>query len=253
MEDAVTPLNIAPGRVQLAAGYINGRYAWRPADWARFPNAVHVEISVLAADARGHVLDVESGDATPAEAVRWVQARRASGADPSVYCNVAAWPAVKAAFQGAGVAEPHYWIAHYDGDPTIPAGAVAKQYLGDVAPGIDISSVADYWPGVDPEADMAFTGDDFVHFMWGNVFDGPTPGGRNYAQFIKDMDAKLTALGASNAALTAAVAKLSTDPAITLDAVKQIVDEAVAQHIQITGTVQVGPVPTPPAVATGGA
>ena len=43
-------------------------------------------------------------------------------------------------------------LAHYDGDPAIPAGAVAKQYRGDVAPGYDVSSVADFWPGVDSPA-----------------------------------------------------------------------------------------------------
>jgi hypothetical protein len=76
--------------------------------------------------------------------------RRAAGADPTIYCNASTWPAVRAAFAAANVAEPHYWIAKYDGDPTIPAGAVAKQYRGDVAPGYDVSSVVDYWPGVDP-------------------------------------------------------------------------------------------------------
>ena len=150
MNDAVTPSNIDPSKVQLVAGYLNGIYAWSAADWARFPNAVHVGISVRASYTQGHVLDVENGDATPAESVGWVQARRAAGADPTVYCNGSTWPLVRAAFQSAGVAEPHYWIAEYDGDPTLPAGVVAKQYLGDVAPGIDISSVADYWPGVDP-------------------------------------------------------------------------------------------------------
>jgi len=150
MHDAVTPSNIDPRAVQLVAGYLNGRYAWSAADWARFPDAVHVGISVRAYWTVGHVLDVETGDATPAEAPAWVQARRVAGADPTVYCNSSTWPAVRAAFAAAHVAEPHYWIARYDGDPTIPDGAVAKQYRGNVAPGIDVSAVRDFWPGVDP-------------------------------------------------------------------------------------------------------
>jgi hypothetical protein len=64
-----------------------------------------------------------------------------------------------------------------------------------------------------PEAEMPFSSDDFAHLMWGNVFD--SSGNRNYAQFIKDMDAKLTALGSSLDAVT----KLITDnPAHPVDA-----------------------------------
>jgi hypothetical protein len=149
MYDAVTPRNI-PANAQMVAGYVNGTYAWSAADWARFPNAVKVQISVRAAWTVGHVLDVEPGDSTPAEAVGWVQARRAHGADPSVYCNYSTWASVRAAFQAAKVAEPHYWIARYNGVQEVYPGSVAKQHSGDVPPGIDISSVADYWPGVDP-------------------------------------------------------------------------------------------------------
>jgi hypothetical protein len=151
MIDAVTPANI-PADAQVVGGYLNGPYAWSPADWARFPHAVHVGISVRASFTQGHVLDVEIGDATPAESVGWVLARRAAGADPSVYCNASTWPLVQAAFHARGVAEPHYWIAKYDGIASLPAGAVAKQHSGDVPPGIDISVVADYWPGVDAPA-----------------------------------------------------------------------------------------------------
>lgn len=160
MQDAVTPSNIDPAAVQLVAGYLNGRYAWSAADWARFPAEIHVGISVRADYLGGHVLDVEPGDATPAQAVGWVLARRSAGADPTVYCNASTWPSVRSAFRAAGVPEPHYWIAKYDGDPTIPAGAVAKQYRGDVAPGIDVSSVADYWPGVDPAPIPTTAGED---------------------------------------------------------------------------------------------
>jgi hypothetical protein len=159
MYDAVTPGNI-PASAQLVAGYLNGPYAWSANDWARFPNAVHVGISVRGNFYDGHVLDVEVGDATPAEAVPWVQRRRQAGTDPSVYCNASTWPSVRQAFQQAGVAEPHYWIAKYDNDPTLPAGAVAKQHTNTAA--WDLSSVADYWPGVDripvPKSD-----DDVIH------------------------------------------------------------------------------------------
>jgi hypothetical protein len=155
MYDAVTPANI-PGDAQLVAGYLTGPYAWKPADWARFPNIPHVGIATQAIYSVGQVLDVETGDATPAQAPGWVQKRRAAGVDPTCYCNSSTWPSVRAAFQAAGVPEPHYWIAKYDQNPALPAGAVAKQHTNTA--GWDLSSVADYWPGVDPapEDNMTF-------------------------------------------------------------------------------------------------
>jgi hypothetical protein len=146
MYDAVTVNNIPPGAT-MVAGYVDGIYANMPAMAARFPNAVHVPIAVRASTNDGLVLDVEQGDATPAQSVGWVVMRRAAGVDPSVYCNTSTWPAVKAAFATAGVTPPHYWVAQYDGTPAIPAGAVAKQY-SDVGP-YDLSAVADVWPGID--------------------------------------------------------------------------------------------------------
>lgn len=152
MYDAVSPSGLPKG-APLYAGYVDGMYANVAQIKALFPNAIVVGIAVSSHTNDGEVLDVENYDATPTEAPGWVQMRRAAGVDPSVYCNSSTWPAVIAAFAAAGVAAPHYWIAQYDGDPTIPAGAVAKQFndLG----GYDISSVADVWPGIDPqETDM---------------------------------------------------------------------------------------------------
>jgi len=147
MYDAVTPGNV-PANAQMVAGYVDGRYAWHANDWARFPNAVKVRIAVFSSTNDGHVLDIEPGCSTPASAPGWVQRRRAAGVDPSVYCNTSTWPTVRAAFAAAGVAQPHYWIAAYPGNgPNLYPGSVAHQYAN---PGpVDISVVADYWPGVD--------------------------------------------------------------------------------------------------------
>ncbi|MFG1646951.1 hypothetical protein ACGFMK_42300 [Amycolatopsis sp. NPDC049252] len=152
MYDAVTATHI-PGTAAMVAGYIDKirLEPWTAADWARFPDAVKVEIVKKPTTNAGHVLDVEPGDARADQAPGWVRMRRTAGADPTIYCNASTWPSVRDAFHSAGVAEPHYWIARFDGDPTIPAGAVAKQYRGDVAPGYDISSVAGHWPGVDAD------------------------------------------------------------------------------------------------------
>ena len=154
MYDAVTARNI-PADAGMVAGYIDKikLEPWSAADWARFPRAVKVTIVKKASTNDGDVLDVEPGDANPAQAPGWVKMRRAAGADPTVYMNYSTWPTVQAEFVRQGVAHPHYWVAKYDGVATFPTlngiTAVAKQYRGDVPPGIDINCVADYWPGVD--------------------------------------------------------------------------------------------------------
>jgi len=143
-----------PTSAQLVGGYVDGLYAWSADDWARFPNSVKVRIAVFADTNDGEVLDCEPGNCTPAESVDWVLMRRRAGVDPTVYCNQmdpdTGWPAVRAAFAARNVAEPRYWVAHYDGAETIPPGAVAKQHTNDEQAGWDLSAVADYWPGIDP-------------------------------------------------------------------------------------------------------
>lgn len=147
MYDAVSPANI-PAGASLVAGYADGLYANIPEMRARFPHATVVSIAVRWTT-RAQVLDVETGDATPAQAVDWCRQTMADKPNPelTVYCNTSTWPSVRQAFQGAGVTEPQYWVAAYDNDPAIPAGAVAKQWKN--TPGYDVSSVAAFWPGVD--------------------------------------------------------------------------------------------------------
>lgn len=148
MYDAVTPANI-PLDAQMVAGYVDGRYAWKPADWARFPSAVHVRIAAFPQTNDGTVLDIERGDATPEQGPGWVLMRRAAGVDPSVYCSLGDWASVRAAFDAANVAQPHYWIAAYPGiGAALYDGAVAHQHT-DAGP-YDLSVVADHWPGIDP-------------------------------------------------------------------------------------------------------
>lgn len=162
MYDSVNA-NAIPTNAQLVAGYVHpSGYTWSDAAWARFPNSVHVKITpqVSTTGIGIHVLDVEKGDATPSQAPGWVEAQRRLGQDPTVYCSSSAWPAVQAAFNATGVAHPHYWIAAYPGTgQNLPSlngiQAVAHQYA-DPGP-YDLSVVADYWPGVDGEADMPLT------------------------------------------------------------------------------------------------
>lgn len=150
MYDAVNWRAI-PADAAMVAGYDwTSRYAWPAEAWARFPRAVKVRISVTDRG-DGDVLDVETTDATPSQAPAWVLKRRATGADPTVYMNYSTWGPVVQAFHVQGVAEPHYWVAYYNGVRDIPGTAVAHQYIDPPGSGgdFDLSVVLDHWPGVD--------------------------------------------------------------------------------------------------------
>jgi hypothetical protein len=148
MLDAVDYTAIPQG-TPLVAGYVDGpRSQWPAEAWDAFPGSIMVRIAVLPTTNDGMVLDVEPGDARPSDVTSWLTMRRAAGIDPTVYCSPANITIIAAACRAAGVAAPHYWVSRPDGDPTIPVGCVAKQYKWDAT--IDTSSVADYWPGVDP-------------------------------------------------------------------------------------------------------
>lgn len=134
--------------IALVAYYIDGIFAWTAAEVAMFPHSVHVRIAVRASTRDGHVIDCESGDATPAQAAAWAHQRRLDGyAYPTVYTSVSNQGAVIAAFNAIGEPMPLWWLAHYDNLDVLPAGVIAKQYA-DPGP-FDRSIVADYWPGVD--------------------------------------------------------------------------------------------------------
>lgn len=153
MFDAVNPANLPEGG-DLYAGYTDGRYVNVEAIKARFPGKRVVTISVNGST-DADVLDVEAGNIKPENAPAWVMRQRARGGDPTVYCPVSLWWTVHLAFVTAGVNPPHWWVAHYDDDPTIPVGAVAKQYAGNAAGGYDISSVIDGWPDFPPTHKVA--------------------------------------------------------------------------------------------------
>lgn len=162
MYDSTNALDI-PESAAMVAGYVDGRYRWSDSDWARFPDAVKVRIACFSWTDGGEVLDIESGCSEPESAPDWASRRRAAGGDPSVYVNLANVAAVRAAFDRAGVAQPHYWLASYDGVAVIPEGYIAKQYANPaIIPGnphYDLSVVADFWPGIDRTNDPEYLGE----------------------------------------------------------------------------------------------
>lgn len=157
----------------MVAGYVDKIVIppWTEADWALFPNAVKVQIVKKASSNWGHVLDVEPGDATPAQAPGWVKMRRAAGlATPCIYVQKSSWAAVQNEFRIQNVAQPLYWIAHYNDVKELPTlngiTAIAKQYHGNDPNNYDLSWVADFWPGVDGAQDMPLANPDFSYLFY---------------------------------------------------------------------------------------
>lgn len=156
MYDSVVADHLPTGG-DLYLAYVDGVYRNVDQVRSRFPDKLVVTVTVLGGDA--DIADCENGDLTPASSVAWVRRQRAAGKDPTVYTMEAEWDTCRAAFASAGEPEPHWFIAHYANKqyqplpagfvPSIPAGAVACQYGGDLPGNYDASIVADYWPGID--------------------------------------------------------------------------------------------------------
>lgn len=137
--------------IPIVAYYIDGPYAWTPEEIALFPTSVHIRIATRWTTRDGHVIDCETGDATPAEAALWVSQRRADGYPyPMVYVSVSNQQAVISTFIAAHQALPGWWLAHWDDLDQIPAGAWGKQY--ESTPRFDKSIWLDTIPGVDTGA-----------------------------------------------------------------------------------------------------
>lgn len=239
MADAINPNNIPVGRFPLVAGYVDGpRSQWPAAGWVRHAGSILVRIAVFASTNAGIVLDVETGDATPSQAPGWVKMRRAAGVDPTVYCNLALWPTVRAAFHSANVPEPHYWVAGYPGGgAVIPAGAIAHQYADPLTSGgqWDLSVVADYWPGVDqggsvtapnsPEDDLLI-----ATVMGGNRFKMPDGNSRNMMDCFYDTAQRLIAL---QGGLTSLQGALTADEATLVGLLQGVDSDTKAGVLQV--------------------
>lgn len=173
MADSITPTDIPVNDPQtgrpwaLVAGYIDGHFAWSAAGWNRFSASQHVRIAVFSSTNDGDVIDRETGDATADQAVDWTVMRRAAGhPDPTVYCSYSDWLNCQNAFIRRGVSAPQWWISGYpsptdaNGNPIIPAGAVAHQFTDTPGGHWDESIVLDYWPGVDRATPQPDIGED---------------------------------------------------------------------------------------------
>lgn len=106
-------------------GYINGAIAsfqWTADDWDSFPDSYHIRINVTGDPNRGNALDVETGDATPADVANWIKTRGPATSEPLlVYCNRSNEQACVNARNQAHSESGHYafiWCATLDGTIT---------------------------------------------------------------------------------------------------------------------------------------
>src|SRR6185437_10751663 len=149
MLDSTTPA-VLPVNVGMIAGYINGRYAWTPAEFGKFPGA-RVRINVTGVHGRGTVLDVESGDAKPSDAPGWYDSIDwIAKSQLAIYCNRTTLPAV---IDAMGKRDWRLWLATLDGSMPIT-------YLGRH---VDAVQVLDLGAHGGPNIDVSFVRNDAWH------------------------------------------------------------------------------------------
>ena len=127
--DSVSPRAIPHG--PQVATYVNGSYAASASDVAGRGHVLWIDTN--GSDTHADVLDVEPGDATPAGAASWVQARVNAdhNAIAIVYTMQSEWQAVKdnvAALPRWVQSHVRYWIADPTGVPHVVPGSNATQW-----------------------------------------------------------------------------------------------------------------------------
>ncbi|WP_134667831.1 glycoside hydrolase domain-containing protein [Amycolatopsis sp. CFH S0078] len=89
-----------------------------------------------------------------------------------------------------------------------------------------------YAIGKRPDGSPVEAGDAEVNEYLAGFFGGGDAGAHAVFPTVNALNAKVDAL-------TAAIAKLTSNPGITPDALKAMLNDAIAQHMQITGTVEI--------------
>jgi hypothetical protein len=125
MRDSTTAADIPLTGLDLVMGYGNGLYTWADTGWDRFGSIPHVHVDVNGSDPAGcGVLDVETGDATPAQAPAWAKQRLALGGYPPViYCNRSTLTPLFNAMGAAGLQIGRHFrlgVATLDGTKALP-------------------------------------------------------------------------------------------------------------------------------------
>ena len=114
MYDSVA-LDAIPVDAEAVAGYTSGRWPTFKEIPARWPKAKHLSIAVNA-EQDADCLDIEKGDANPAQAPAWVRRQIARGVKkPVVYSSVSDMPTVLSILDISGIkrSQVRVWTAHY--------------------------------------------------------------------------------------------------------------------------------------------
>lgn len=116
MYDSVTASEI-PSTAQAAAGYVGGNWPTAHLLAGKFPHVLTIAVN---AGEDAECLDIENGDATPAQAVAWVRRQLARGVKrPAVYCSLwlawGVWLRLKVARIKRG--QVRIFTAHYTYKP----------------------------------------------------------------------------------------------------------------------------------------
>jgi hypothetical protein len=131
--DSIKPEAVPAG--EAVAAYATGTYANTTDEVAGRDSVLWID--TRATDPAASVLDVEPGDASPAEAAQWVQARLSAHpqAVAILYTSKSEWLQLREAVSGLPAAmrdRIRYWIADPTGRPHVLDGASATQwYWGD--------------------------------------------------------------------------------------------------------------------------
>lgn len=177
MYDSVNAADFPASGFQVTAGYVAGRYPSSKPILARFPNIPHLTIAVTARQ-DADCLDVEPGDATPAEAPGWFDRQKARGvAVPVIYCMASWIGQVKAAM---GNRNYLLWSAHYNGVPHICGTHPSCNY-----PKVDATQWADKGPRGE-NVDQSLLSDHFYTTIT-NTGDDDMPSSQEVAHAVWDM------------------------------------------------------------------
>lgn len=133
MYDSVV-VSTVPANPPAVAGYVAGNFITFGPLVAAFPHAVHVPIAIQADEIVRNVrmacLDVEPGDAVPAQAGGWARAELNAGVIPCEYANLSTYPQVRASLAAAGIprSKTFEWDADWTFSPHLDSGFDATQW-----------------------------------------------------------------------------------------------------------------------------
>ena len=155
----VAPLKrVASTSGEAVAGYVDGHWPDFAAVARAFPHDRHLSIAARAAD-DADCLDVESGDANPAEVPGWALRQHRRGLwRPVIYASASSYPAIEEELRKAGLPGVFIrrWVADWNGLADVPAGYDAHQFTDRAAgQNVDESVCLDDFFGTRPRRFVA--------------------------------------------------------------------------------------------------